>query len=235
MIAMETDNQHDTYDTIKDQSLSTLLGKLTTKMPTAGETEKSMLATLWENEVDEDEALDVDQANRIDAQLKRKLKQLLKHLDGEKPKPPLGWQDLASAALGAALAQLDGVPETGARVSDSLAPAAEQRDGLREGGRKAAATLQEEGGRMDLMVAELLHLRAETASQKRNIDALTEANKKSTADQRVSNATLTLAEMRPPEYEQVKHSRDSRDCKDSKDSKALSTAWRTHCSIKING
>ena len=87
---------------------------------------------------------------------------------------------------------------------------------------------------MDLMV-ELLHLRAETASQKRNIDALTEANKKSTADQRVSNATLTLAEMRPPEYEQVKHSRDSRDCKDSKDSKALSTAWRTHCSIKING
>ena len=215
MIAMETDNQHDTYDTIKDQSLSTLLGKLTTKMPTAGETEKSMLDALWENEVDEDESLDVDQANRIDAQLQRKLKQLLKHIDGKKPKPPPGWQDLASAALGAVPAQLDGVPETGARVSDSLAPAAEQRDGLREGGRKAAATLQEEGGRMDLMV-ELLHLRAETASQKRNIDALTEANKKSTADQRVSNATLTLAEMSTPEYKQVKHGRDSKDSKDSK-------------------
>ena len=121
----ETNNQHDTYGTIKDQSVSTLHGKLITKMPTAGEVEKGMLVTLWENELDEDEAMDANQANRIAEHLQRKFKQLLKHLNGKNPKPPPGWQALASAALGATLAQLDGVPETGARASDALAPAAE--------------------------------------------------------------------------------------------------------------
>ena len=86
------------YETIKDQSLSTLHGKLTTKMPTAGEGEKAMLAGLWEEEVDEEKALDANQATRIAEHLQRKLKHLLKHLDGENPKPPPGWQALASAA-----------------------------------------------------------------------------------------------------------------------------------------
>ena len=184
-----------------------------------------MLAALWENQVHEDEALDADQAKQIDSQLQRPFKQLLKHLEGKISKPPPGWQPLASAALGAMLAQLDG-PVTGARISDTLAPSAEQRDGLREGGRMAVAALQEEARRMQMdLEAEVLCLRAETAAQKRSIDALTEASKKSTAAQRASNATLALAEMSAAAYEQVKHtpprSSSSRDGSD----RALSTAW----------
>ena len=218
MDAMETETE--TYDTIMKKCLATMLDKLTTVMPTAGDTERDMLAALWENQVHEDEALDADQAKQIDSQLQRPFKQLLKHLDGKIPKPPPGRQPLATAALGAMLAQLDG-PDTGARVSDTLtlAPSAEQRDGLREGGRMAVAALQEEARRMQMdLEAEVLRLRAETAAQKRSIDALTEASKKSTAAQRASNATLALAEMSAAAYEQVKHSRDSRD-------RALSTAW----------
>jgi hypothetical protein len=194
MDAMETE----TYDTIRKKCLARLLDKLSTKMPTAGDTERDMLAARWENEVDKDEALDAEQAKQIDAQLQRPFKQLLKHLNGKNPKPPPGWQPLASAALGAMLAQLDG-PVTGARVSGTLVPSAEQRDGLREDGRMAVAARRMQ---MDLE-AEVLRLRAETAAQKRSIDALTEASKKSTAAQRVSNATLALAEMSAAAYEQV--------------------------------
>ena len=57
MDAMETETE--TYDTIMKKCLATMLDKLTTKMPTAGETERDMLAALWEDEVDKDEALDV--------------------------------------------------------------------------------------------------------------------------------------------------------------------------------
>ena len=105
MDAMETDSPHDIYDTIKSRCLAKLLEKLTTKLPGAGETEMRMLADLWEQEVDEEEALDATQANHIDTQLQRSVKQLLKYLDGKNPKPPHGWQTLASAAQAAQGAQ----------------------------------------------------------------------------------------------------------------------------------
>ena len=48
MDAMETDSQHDTYDTIKSKCLAKLLSKLTTKLPSASEAEMRMLVDLWE-------------------------------------------------------------------------------------------------------------------------------------------------------------------------------------------
>ena len=95
MDAMETETE--TYDTIMKKCLATMLDKLTTVMPTAGDTERDMLAALWENQVHEDEALDADQAKQIDSQLQRPFKQLLKHLEGKISKPPPGWQPVASA------------------------------------------------------------------------------------------------------------------------------------------
>ena len=100
---MEVDSQYDTYVTIQNDTLSTLFGQLITKLPTAGEKEKDLLAALWGEKVDTNQAMDANQANRIAEYLQRKFKQLLKYLDGTGSKPPPGWQAFATAAKGVAL------------------------------------------------------------------------------------------------------------------------------------
>ena len=100
------------YGTLKEECLLTLLSKLQTKMPTAGEQEKKLLDVLWDKEVVGGKDKDADQAKQISDQLLKNMNELLKHVDNQLPRPPQGWQPLATAVLGAMLEELDAV-ETG--------------------------------------------------------------------------------------------------------------------------
>ena len=78
--------------------------KLKSVMPTAGKTEKQLLRDRWEAQASQNKE---QHAREIAAQLLVDCKTLLNHVAGFSPRPPQGWQPLATAMLAAALERLD--------------------------------------------------------------------------------------------------------------------------------